>query len=237
MRNFGAYLKEATAPINIGAVRSMFEKSLLKLTNKESTPGEIAKAIRSAGSKKYLYGVTIRKTPELDPGDISVFGFYDGNLDQQYVEDSGTELPIELLLIFSSKDKKLALTGPSVVGFSRYLSETLAHEWIHLKQERARGWKEVGPKRKYMHRVENIELGSYLARDDEIEAHALNIAGSILDHVRQEKKLALQFLKTPKTGVLSDHHFDMYLKTFGGASHPVIKRLFKKIVFYINKRG
>lgn len=233
MKTLSEFLLEATAPMNIGAVRRALEKSLSKFATVEGTPGEIAGAIRRHG-KKWMYGVSVRTSPNLEPGDISVWGFYDGDIDRHYVEDGGTEMPIEIILIFSPKEKKLALTAEGVKGFARYVAETIAHENIHLSQERKRGWKNIKPKQKYLHKVENIKVGSYLANDDEIEAHALNIAGSLLDQFGDKKK-AIDFLKRPKTGVVSDHHFDMYLTTFG-RNHAVVKRLYKKIIFYINNR-
>lgn len=232
MKTFSNYISEATAPINFRAVRAGFEKVLKKFETKEGTPGEIAKAVRSL-SKKYLFEVLVKKTPELKSGDISVWAYYEPESDREWVEESGTTLPIGLILLFSTEDKKLALTKGGVEYFARYLSESLAHEWLHLKQARARNWKNVKTKEQYLYKVDNIEVGSYLAKDDEIEAHAFNIAGSILDLVGTKDK-AIRFLKSPRAGALSDHHFDLYIKIFG-KNHTVTKRLYKKIITYLDR--
>ena len=231
MKSFSQYLTELTAPINVEAINAQFQKALAKFGSKEGTPKEIAKAINKLGPK-YLFDVSTRTAPALAAGDISVWGFYEPIADQDYVEDDGGDFPIELIVLFSPKDKTLGLTPEGLRWFARALSDTLAHEWIHLKQARARKWQNVKTKKGYLYKVENIEVGSYLANDDEIEAHALSIALSLKDHFKS-KTGSIRFLKRPTVGVVPDHHFDMYIKVFGHG-HPVVKRLFKKIVGFLD---
>lgn len=232
MKTFGQYLTEATTPgFRAASLALDFEKALSKFGSKEGTPSEIAKAIEKFGPK-YLFEVSHRTANALEPGDVSVWGFFDPETDQEYVEESGTNRPIELIILFSPKDKKLGLTPDGLRWFSRALAETVAHESVHMKQARARKWQKTKTKQSYVHKVENVEVGSYLAHDDEIEAHALTIALALKDQFHTQKE-RLNFLKRPKAGVLSDHHFDMYNKVFG-SGHPVVKRLFKKIVGYLH---
>lgn len=231
MKSFRQYLTEQTVPINVGAATNAIDKVLYKFALKPGTYESLAKTLKPLG-KKYLFNVNIRKAPGLDSGDMSVWGFYDPIADKDYVSGDGEDdLPIELIILFSPKDKKLNLSPSGSRNLARALGETLAHEWIHLKQARARNWKSIKPKKAYLHKVENVEVGSYLANDDEIEAHALTISLALKNqfHTTQER---INFLQRPKNGVLADHHFDMYIKIFG-MGHPVVKRLFKKIVGYL----
>lgn len=233
MKTFSEYLTEATQTINISSARKMFEKMLLPFVEKDIRLSDIVKAVQRGG-QRYLYNVSIRKSPELESGDVSVFGFFDAEAAKEYYEEDGVDMPIELLLIFSSKDKTILMGREGVQSLANGLAETLAHEWIHLKQAQSRNWVGIKPKQKYLHKVENIDLAHYLGNDDEIEAHAMNIAGSALSKFGN-KKQAIEFFKRPKMGVLDEHHFDLYLKLYG-TSHAVTKRLFKKIVYYINNR-
>ena len=231
MKSFIRYLAEATTPISHKKAQSDFEKVLLPLVGKEVTPAQIAKATERL-SKKYFFSTTVRTHAQLDKSQISIVGFYDIEGDQEWQEDKSADYPIEIFLLFSPKDKKLSFVKDDVARLSYGLADTIVHERLHMDQAKARNYKQVPHKKKYVHKVENIQIGSYLARDDEIEAYALNIALALKDHFHTQKE-RFDFLKRPKQGVIQDPHFDQYLDVFG-FGHPVVKRLFKKIVGYLN---
>lgn len=230
MKSFSEYITEITAPINTRAVFSDVEKVLLPFASKAGKPRDFERAL-SKLADKYLMEVSTQRSAQLDPENISVIGAYDWENDPEYDPEEGA-YPIEIILVFSSKAKEISLPPGNVQEFARMISETIAHEWIHLEQARKRNFQITRGKKNYMHKVENVLLGSYLSRDDEIEAHAFNIANSLLDKFGS-KHLSLRFLKSPKKGQLADHHFDLYLDTFGN-QHAVTKRLYKKILFYMD---
>jgi len=245
MRSFVRYLKEATAPIKHGAVLSDFEKALAPLLGKEVTPEQVAKAAEKL-SNKYLYTTDVKKASGLKANQTSIVGFYDietdrlrnqhntrtGKSGKKFTAPHTTDMPIELFFIFSTKVKKIAFRPEDIHNLAYGIADALVHETLHMSQAKARNYKKVGSKSKYTYKVDNIEIGSYLAHDDEIEAFALNIALVLKDHFHTQQE-RFQFLKRPKKGVIADAHLDQYIDVFG-LGHPVVKRLLKKIVGYLN---
>jgi len=236
MKTYKEFISEATKiPFNKKALQSKFERLFAnKFLDKEIPVQKMINVLESF-SKEYLYEVSWRGTPQLDYGDISIWGFYAPETDQEYVEEDGGDYPIELIVLVNDKQKTFAHTRESVQEFAFMVSETLSHEWTHLVQARKRNWLKIKPKNKYKYEIKNKEAWDYLANDDEIEAHAGNIAGSMLRHFGSYQK-SMEFLRRPSVKEVPEHHFDMYLNTFGSSKHPVIKRLFKKIAYFLGKQ-
>jgi len=237
MRQFKFFVAEATMPHNAKSIASAFEKVLKPFEKKDAHPYEIVKAANKL-SKKYSFTASFKLSPELDAGDTSIIGFYDMETDREneageFAVGSG-DPPIEIVFVFSPKEKKISFKKDDIKFLAAAIAETLVHELIHMSQARAREWKETNTKKDYYRTVKMVHLGSYLGHDDEIEAHAFNIAGSLLDKFGT-KRQAVDFLKRPKMGVVQDHHFDMYLNTFG-LGHEVMKRLYKKVITYMDQR-
>jgi len=234
MRSFVEYLTEVTQPVNVKSLKAELVKSLSKLADKEVEPSAVAQALRPI-SRKYLVKFTTIREGNLDRGETSIIGYYEPATDKENHEEDEREPIIEVYIVFSKKEKLIAYTKQSVDDLAGALAETLSHELIHASQARARGFKEFGAKQKYLKKVELKNAAAYLAADDEIEAHAWNIAGALLDHFGRSKQKAISFLQRPRRGVIPENHFDMYLEVFG-TGHAVTKRLYKKIVVYLDKR-
>jgi hypothetical protein len=230
MKSFIQYLKEATTPIRIGVLVSDFEKALTPLVGKEVTPEQVGKTVEKL-SKKYFFSTTIKKAPGLNAGQTSIIGFYDIAADKEFQKNRNADYPIELFLIFSTKEKKISFRPEDISSLADGIGNTLQHELLHASQAKARNYKRIGHKKRYVYKVDNIKIGSYLARDDEIEAYALNIAVALKNHFHtQQERFA--FLKRPKAGIIAVPQLDQYLSMFG-SGHPVVKRLFKKIVGFL----
>lgn len=232
MKSFIQYLTEVTAPVNVRGLQSDIKKALSRLALKDVIPSEVSKALKSL-EKKYSFSVSVKKTGELEIGETSIIGYYDIEDDELNYEYENNK-PIELVLVFSSKEKKIAYTDDTISDLAKAIAETLGHELLHMSQARTRNFKIARVKDKYYKKVELKDSAAYLAADDEIEAHAFNIAGALLDTF-QDKRKAITFLQRPKVGVLPEHHFDMYIQVFG-LQHAVTKRLYKKILSYIDIR-
>jgi hypothetical protein len=249
MKLFRNYISEATKiPFTMDYIKKQFETILFPLIDKELTPAQISK-VSAKLSDDFLYSLSFRKAPGLESGDMSIFGFYDAAVDKnrhQKTTSTGAsgekhrtantdDMPIEIILLFSKSDKTLALTREGVQTLIHMIAETLSHEWIHMVQAQKRNWIDSKAKKQYLHKIENQEVGSYLANPDEIEAYAWNIAGGILQNFNNSKTKALNFLKSPKTGI--DLQLDLYMQTFVSIKHPAMKKLFKKLVIFIDKRS
>jgi len=228
-------LNEASRiPWNEGDLKKKILKDLSPFLKTEAPLTRILSILKKY-EQKYLFKVSVKKHSGVDEGDYSIWGSCDSDIDEKRFSEGETKMPIELDFYINSKNKPVAMTREGAEQLAFSVVETLSHEWIHLSQNRARQWKTSGDtKKRYLYKIENKKVGSYLADDDEIEAHSKNIAASALRKFGSADR-AIQFFKRPKFGVIPEHHFDMYLKIFGDFNHPVIKRLFKKIVYFLER--
>lgn len=156
----------------------------------------------------------VRDTILLDPEDFTIGAEYDSELD----EDG--EKPIRISFIINHiRLTPWTITKASSQQLALDLVETLAHEYQHLRQYRARNYKVLN------HTYKGNEELIYLSHPDEIDAYSTNIAvrwyinKNILNKTNYKKHLDL----------------NTYYKAFG-KDHAVVKKLeqlvetkFKKI--------
>jgi hypothetical protein len=162
---------------------------------------------------------------DVDIEDININAYYDPDLDER------KKVSIELVLITNPNATHLMLDEIAWMNLCLLVADSLAHELIHMRSFRARGFEDVAVK----HATAFNELPDtqeYLADPDEIEAYAYNIAQELL-----AQKNPLAKLSDLKSVSISDSlNLFAYVQTFDkDAEHPVMKRLLKKIYKHLKK--
>ena len=204
--------------------------------------GPLAREIRGTQSLSTIAGlvkkhfpmtnIQIHKKPDLESGSMNIGAHYDPD------EDEEGGIPIHIDLFFSDKDNdELEWTKQGRKFFLYKLKDVMKHELLHMKQHRAR---DFHPGRDgYDNRSLEYE---YMTRPDEIEAYAMNIADELTRHVGKEDALTLLRMakKTAQFKTEIGHFLSpdllAYFSLFDyDASHPVIKRLLKKIYIYLKR--
>lgn len=158
--------------------------------------------------------VRVIKDSSLDPDDFTFGAEYDSELDEL------GKKPIRINFIINhSRFTAWKITEQISHDLALSLIETLAHEYQHLKQYRARGYKTLNHKfdckeTDYKKKEEKL----YLSNPDEIDAYSTNIA------VRQ-------YIEETRFNITKHkRHLDLatYYKAFG-KTHPVVKDLEQQI--------
>ena len=149
------------------------------------------------------------KDTTLDSDDWTIGAEYDPELDEvskkpfriQFIINHNRLTP---WVITEDIAKELALT----------LIETLAHEYQHLKQYRARRYKHINHKYDSKDSTAKKEEKTYLSHPDEVDAYSTNIA------------VRLYIEETRFNIAKHKRHLDLntYYKAFG-KNHPVVKDL------------
>lgn len=171
------------------------------------------------------------KSPHVDSGDMNMNAYYDPEADEQ--ED---DAPFGIDLVFSEKDKKLDFSDDGIKTIITRIDDVMQHEIIHQKQHQARDWHDG--RRGYVHN-QGREI-EYMSRADEIEAYAKNIADELARHAGSKQgaidllRSATNTAKLKSMGNLVSPNLFAYFALFGfDTAHPVIKRLLKKAVEYL----
>lgn len=192
------------------------------LVNKFMEPDEFVEILGMFIGTRFNVNVKHAESAQVDHNDVDFNAYYDGGLDE------ADEVPIEIYMITNPVQEIMVVDNPTFDSIIRRISDSLAHECIHMQQYRSRDFLEVSP---YApdELTEEEETQFYLSDPDEINAYAHNIANELLEH--GDFEVCKQKLNNIKNITLKDSiNLWAYVTTFSrDTNHPVIKRLLKKV--------
>ena len=175
--------------------------------------------------------ISIDTSPNVEPSEMVINAYYDPEADED------ADSAIEIVLVFNPTDKVINWSKSGATTFVNELSDALKHELLHATQYRNRNF--IAGNKGYDRRNDEYE---YMSRPDEIEAYAMNIADELvrkvdvdgaLELLRMAKKTA-QF-KDEMGKYLSPNLMAYFTMFNWDATHPILKRLLKKIYQYISR--
>lgn len=174
---------------------------------------------------RFRVDVVAAHSSDVDMDDININAYYDPDLDER------KKVSIELVLITNPNTEHIMLDSTAWMNLCLLVADSLAHELIHMRQNRARDFEDVAIKHATAFN-EHRDAQDYLGDPDEIEAYAYNIAQEL-----QAQKNPLAKLYNPQDISVTDSiNLFAYVQTFDkDAKHPVIKRLLKKIYKNLKK--
>jgi len=181
---------------------------------------------------------TVRNSSEynLGPDQVITTGYYDPPDD----EDEDT-LGVDLL--FDNPEDEITWNNSNRKQFLRSLKDTLEHEMLHQDQERSRQDRGYDRDSERGDRYVRDKAQPYLSVDDEIEAFAMNAADRLMRDARNDKKRAIDTLRTARNvdqikagmGATPDSDLARYLDSFQSGD-PTLKRFLKKVVQFIQEK-
>ena len=230
-------MMEFTEPASRKEIEASLESFLTFIASGEEIPlKDIAKKLEVDTRSIGVDEVIIQQSKNVEVGDMNMNASYDPIDDQEGFNH------FEIELIFSKEDKTIAFSPEGVEAIKHRIVDVLEHELIHKSQYRGRGFKkqrEFKPKKGLSDKVRRTR--EYLGNDDEIEAYAKNIASELIR--KSDKETALTLLRMAgktaqyreKKNLLSPNLFGYFAAFDFDTGHPVIKKLLKKIFFYIER--
>ena len=230
-------MMEFTEPASRKEIEASLESFLTFIASGEEIPlKDIAKKLEVDTRSIGVDEVIIQQSKNVEVGDMNMNASYDPIDDQEGFNH------FEIELIFSKEDKTIAFSPEGVEAIKHRIVDVLEHELIHKSQYRGRGFKkqrEFKPKKGLSDKVRRTR--EYLGNDDEIEAYAKNIASELIR--KSDKDTALTLLRMAgktaqyreKKNLLSPNLFGYFAAFDFDTGHPVIKKLLKKIFFYLER--
>jgi len=230
-------MMEFTEPASRKEIEASLESFLTFIASgEEISLKDIAKKLEVDTRSIGVDEVTIVQSKNVEVGDMNMNASYDPIDDQEGFNH------FEIELIFSKEDKTIAFSPEGVEAIKHRIVDVLEHELIHKSQYRGRGFKkqrEFKPKKGLSDKVRRTR--EYLGNDDEIEAYAKNIASELIR--KSDKDTALTLLRMAgktaqyreKKNLLSPNLFGYFAAFDFDTGHPVIKKLLKKIFFYLER--
>ena len=230
-------MMEFTEPASRKEIEASLESFLTFIASGEEIPlKDIAKKLEVDTRSIGVDEVIIQQSKNVEVGDMNMNASYDPIDDQEGFNH------FEIELIFSKEDKTIAFSPEGVEAIKHRIVDVLEHELIHKSQYRGRGFKkqrEFKPKKGLSDKVRRTR--EYLGNDGEIEAYAKNIASELIR--KSDKETALTLLRMAgktaqyreKKNLLSPNLFGYFAAFDFDTGHPVIKKLLKKIFFYLER--
>ena len=211
----------------IGTVKS-------KIINKNITIRTIANELEKTLRRKYDLEVKVEKSSKVSSSSIVVNAWYDDDDDR-----TGDDIPIRLNFIVSDPEVLLNVDEKMWKKFSNEVADAVQHEYLHMSQYRNRGFTKPS---KYKPKVTKelkdfYNSQSYLGNSDEIEAYALNISSELLNKYRTKRKTIANIKRLDKSLFTASPNLFAYFMAFNfDTRHPVIRKLLKKVLLYIESQ-
>lgn len=209
----------------------VLEETRQYIANNVLTTDELVGGLGEFIGSKFRVDVTHAETLEVDSGDVELNAFYDSGLDEY------GDVAIELFLVTNPHDETFLLDNEQFDIIMRKIADSIIHEVIHMKQSRARNFLEVDDMAYTQVEDEILEAQLYLGAADEIDAYGFNIACELLD--KCDLQTSLKKLENVSTIKMEDSiNLWAYIHTFAkDTSHPVIRKLMKRVYKNLNQIG
>jgi hypothetical protein len=218
---------------------SSLDRNLLVSIIKTAAPTIVGSAVLPVDFSKHLKQIfkffdipiniktTYNKITKQDT--IWIGGMYESDSDEE------SKNPITIITQFNQKGKTITLNRHMFNRLCYAIADTVLHEIIHTRQYRRRNHKVIpGYYSTASSGKKNTEQ-TYLGHPDEIDAYSFNIACQLIDRFRNDNKSIIKYLNTDLSDKrLKKDTYTVYLQAFDhNHKHTVIRRLKKKIVYYL----
>jgi hypothetical protein len=200
-----------------------------EVVDKTLTPAQF-KSIVAKHIKTWLpVKVSLKSDPIVDLGWIYTGGTYYSDW------DADNRKCIEVVFVYNPFESHVNIDQKKFKKMCNTFSDVVLHELIHMRQYRRRDFKVLPDYESNAEMSELRQEQSYLGCTDEIDAYSFNIACELLDKLGNDRNAVIEYLgKTHKKRKLRSHSLRFYLKAFEyNHSHPIIKRLIKRIIRYL----
>ncbi len=200
-----------------------------QIVGQKLTIEEIHKILSSQVKKLLPVKTKMLRSAEQEHGIIYIGGCYYGDEDQY----NHTRF-IEIVFSYFIWDEFLTVTQHRFKRICSVFADTVLHEIIHMRQYRTRNWKDIDGYNSTAHLIKQRKNQNYYGHPDEIGAYAFNIACELYDRFGTNWQAAKRYLDSDCVLRHKGSNYIRYYKTFdGNHSHPVIKKLKKKVIYYL----
>ena len=215
-------------------IKSLIGTAKSRVINRNITIKSVANELEKTLRRKYDVEVKVEKSSKVSSSSIVVNAWYDDDNDR-----TGDDIPIRLNFIVSDPEVLLNIDEKMWHKFSNEVADAIQHEYLHMSQYRNRGFaKPSNYKPKIKKELKDFyNSQSYLGNSDEIEAYALNISTELLNKYRTKRKTVANLKRLDKSLFTASPNLFAYFMAFNFDSrHPVIRKLIKKVLLYIESQ-
>jgi hypothetical protein len=142
---------------------------------------------------------------------------------------------IEIVLCYHPLDERVRFTEYRWQGMCSLFADTILHEVIHLRQYRARNFKDIVGYESTAHYARDRKEQEYYGHRDEMGAFAFNIACEMISRFGDDRKAIQKYMDSMQCKRRPKSTYNQYLKAFDyNHNHNIIRRMKKKILAQID---
>lgn len=196
-----------------------------RIVGKRLTPDQIHRALSK--HIKSVLPVKVKKCidPKIEQGYIYTGGMYHGDLDRK------DKTAIEINFSYHPLNETLKLTEYRWRRLSLRIADVVLHEMIHMRQFRARGFKNIPGYQSTAASAKERKEQEYYGDTDEMGAFAFNIACEMIDRFGYEPAVIKKYMDTNGARRHRNSWWHNYLKYFNWKhEHRIIQRMKRKVM-------
>jgi hypothetical protein len=205
---------------------SMLYQLKSEVVDKRLTISEITRKISKHIKSHLPVRVVSRRYKPVRPGELWVGGAYYSDHDR-----SGKKRFVEIELAFPIDVKTMQTSLYRWDRICRIFADTVLHEIIHIRQYRARNFKDIPGYESTAYYAKDRAMQEYYGDRDEMGAHSFNLAQDMLDKFGFDPKEIRTYLDSKISKRVRPNGWGRFMKAFEyDHAHPKVERMKHKIM-------
>lgn len=161
----------------------------------------------------------------IEKTEIALGGTYSGE------DDKKNKTSIELIFKYHPEAETIRMTNYAWKKLSVLFADTILHEIVHMRQFRARNFKEIPGYKSAAASARERQEQEYLGDRDEMGAFAFNVACETIDRFGYEPQTIKRYLDGNSSKRHKNSAWHNYMNAFDwNHNHLIIKRMKRKIL-------
>ena len=205
---------------------SMLYELKSEIVDKRLPIGEITRQVSKHIKQHLPVKVVSSRHKPVKKGELWVGGAYYSDLDK-----TGKKRFIEVELAFPVDAQTMKTSLYRWERICTLFADTILHEIIHVRQYRARNFKDIPGYESTAYYAKDRAWQEYYGHRDEMGAHAFNIAQDLFDKFGWDPKAIRDYLDSPVPKRVRPNGWGRFMKSFEyDHNHPKVKQMKRKIM-------
>lgn len=205
---------------------SMLYELKPEIVDRRLTIGEITKQLSKHIKGHLPVKVVSSRYKPVKPGELWIGGAYYSHLDK-----SKKKRFIEIELAFPTTADTMKTSNYRWERICTLFADTVLHEIIHVRQYRARNFKDIPGYESTAYYAKDRAMQQYYGDRDEMGAHSFNLAQDMIDKFGFDTKAITLYLDSPIPKRVRPNGWGRFMKAFEyDYNHPKVRQMKHKIM-------
>ena len=188
--------------------------------------GEITSIISKHVKQHLPVKIRSHRHKPVKPGEVWIGGAYYSDDDKQ-----GKKRFVEVELAFPTTANSMKTSLYRWERMCTLFADTILHEVIHIRQYRARNFKDIPGYESTAYYAKDRAWQEYYGHRDEMGAHSFNLAQDMIDKFGFDTKAIKEYLDSPVSKRVRPNGWGRFMKSFEyNYSHPKVCQMKRKIM-------